>query len=71
MERRLGTRAGQTSADGAITLLPAVCLGHCDRSPCALVDQRIVGPLDEARLDVLIAELRADPERWAAERNDG
>ena len=38
LEHRLGCKAGQTSADGQVTLHEAECLGGCDHAPVMLVD---------------------------------
>lgn len=38
IEHRLGCRAGQTTADGSITLKDAECLGGCDHAPVMLID---------------------------------
>jgi NADH-quinone oxidoreductase subunit E len=42
----LGVEMGGTTADGKITLLPIVCLGHCERAPCLLAGETIHGPCD-------------------------
>jgi formate dehydrogenase subunit gamma len=55
-ERRLGIGFGSTTADGRVTLEPIYCLGLCSVSPSAMIDGRIVGRLDETKLDALIAE---------------
>jgi formate dehydrogenase subunit gamma len=55
-EARLGTAFGGTTADGRVTLEPVYCLGLCSVSPSAMIDGRIVGRLDEKKLDALIAE---------------
>jgi formate dehydrogenase subunit gamma len=55
-EARLGTPFGGTTADGRVTLEPIYCLGLCSVSPSAMIDGRIVGRLDEKKLDALIAE---------------
>ena len=47
-----------TTPDGAVTLEPVFCLGLCACAPAALVDGRVLGRVDEARLDALIAEVR-------------
>ncbi|GBQ86475.1 NADH-quinone oxidoreductase chain E [Gluconacetobacter johannae DSM 13595] len=57
---RLGIRPGQTTADGAVTLLPIVCLGHCDHAPAMLVDRTLHGDLDEAGIDRIANALAAD-----------
>ncbi len=56
----LGIAPGQVTADGQVGLLPTVCLGHCDRAPCAMVANRIVGPLpvDRAGLERRLEEWR-------------
>jgi formate dehydrogenase subunit gamma len=47
-----------TSADGALTLEPVYCLGNCACSPAAMVDNDVVGRVDEQRLGELIAQCR-------------
>jgi formate dehydrogenase subunit gamma len=54
----LGIDWHETTADGAVTLEPVFCLGLCACAPAALVDGRVLGRVDEARLDALIAEVR-------------
>lgn len=44
-----------TTPDGALTLEPVFCLGLCACAPAAMVDGRVVGRLDAARLDTIIA----------------
>jgi formate dehydrogenase subunit gamma len=55
-EARLGITLGGTTADGRVTLEPIYCLGLCSVSPSAMIDGRIVGRLDEKKLDALVAE---------------
>jgi formate dehydrogenase subunit gamma len=55
-QTKLGVKMGETSADGRVTLEPVYCLGLCSVSPSAMIDGRIVGRLDAAKLDALIAE---------------
>jgi formate dehydrogenase subunit gamma len=55
-EARLGIAFGETSADGRITLEPVYCLGLCSVSPAAMLDGKIVGRLDEKKLNALLAE---------------
>jgi formate dehydrogenase subunit gamma len=54
----LGIEWHETTSDGAVTLEPVFCLGLCACAPAALVDGRVVGRVDELRLDALIAEVR-------------
>lgn len=59
--RTLGIKPGETTADNAITLLPTVCIGHCDHAPAMLVDSILHGDVDTAILDHLIDTLRDMP----------
>lgn len=56
--RHLGIDFGATTADGSVTLDEAFCLGNCALGPAAMVDGRLLGRLDEARLDTVLAEAR-------------
>jgi formate dehydrogenase subunit gamma len=55
-ESRLGIAMGNTTADERVTLEPIYCLGLCATAPAAMLDGKVVGRLDEARFDALIAE---------------
>jgi formate dehydrogenase subunit gamma len=55
---RLGVDWHGTTADGAVTLDPVFCLGLCACAPAAMVDGRLVGRVDEARVDALLDEVR-------------
>jgi formate dehydrogenase subunit gamma len=58
-ERVTGARLGGTSPDGAVTLEAVYCLGNCALSPAVLADGELVGRVDAARFDALLAERRA------------
>ena len=55
-EAKLGIALGYTTADERVTLEPIYCLGLCATAPSAMLDGRLVGRLDEKRLDALLAE---------------
>jgi formate dehydrogenase subunit gamma len=55
-EAKLGIAIGNTTADQRVTLEPIYCLGLCATAPSAMLDGRVVGRLDEARIDALVAE---------------
>ena len=55
-EAKLGVSIGHTTPDERVTLEPIYCLGLCATAPSAMLDGRLVGRLDEARIDALIAE---------------
>ena len=56
VEAKLGISLGNTTADGRVTLEPIYCLGLCATAPSAMLDARVVGRLDQARIDALVAE---------------
>lgn len=49
----------QTTADGAITLVPVYCLGNCALSPSVMMDEEVHGRVLATDLDTLIAEAKA------------
>jgi len=49
---------GQTSRDGTLTVEAVYCLGNCALSPAAMVNGRLLGRADVARLDAALAEAR-------------
>ena len=55
-EAKLGIAVGGTTGDRRVTLEPVYCLGLCATAPSAMLDGRVVGRLDEKRLDALVAE---------------
>ena len=55
-EAKLGVAIGHTTPDERVTLEPIYCLGLCATAPSAMLDGRLVGRLDEARIDILIEE---------------
>jgi NADH-quinone oxidoreductase subunit E len=52
---RLGVGFGQTTADGAFTLLPVGCLGACDKGPAMMVDGTLYESLTPARADEILS----------------
>ena len=55
-EAKLGVALGETTADDRVTLEPIYCLGLCATAPSAMLDGRVIGRLDQTRLDALIVE---------------
>ena len=58
-EEKLGVECGSTSPDGRVTLEAVYCLGLCATAPSAMLNGRIVGRLNDARLDELLKEAQA------------
>lgn len=55
LQRKLGIRLGETTEDGKFTLLPTVCLGHCEQAPVLMMDGKIHGNLTEDKIDQLLS----------------
>jgi NADH-quinone oxidoreductase subunit E len=53
-QKRLGIIPGETTVDDMYTLLPIVCLGHCDHAPAMLLDDTLYGDVDIAQIDKLL-----------------
>ncbi|MBS0395695.1 MAG: NADH-quinone oxidoreductase subunit NuoE [Proteobacteria bacterium] len=58
LERRLGVRPGETTADGRFTLSTVECLGSCGTAPAMMVNERYVESLSAEAVDALLEELR-------------
>jgi formate dehydrogenase subunit gamma len=56
-EAKIGIAIGNTTADGEVSLEPVYCLGLCAAAPSAMLDGRVIGRLDERKLDALLAEI--------------
>jgi len=59
IERYLEVKLGQTTADGAISVEAVYCLGNCALSPAIMVDDRLVGRVDAAKFEKIVAECKA------------
>lgn len=57
--RKLGLDWHGTSANGAVTVEPVYCLGLCACGPAVMVDDKVLGRVDGARIDKLLAEVGA------------
>ena len=57
-ERELGIAAGETTADGAITLRTLECAGGCSWAPVVVVDHRYREPVTADDVPEIVAELR-------------
>jgi formate dehydrogenase subunit gamma len=55
-EKLLGTRLGETRADGAYSLEPIYCLGLCALSPAAMIDDDVYGKVTPALLSEAVQE---------------
>jgi NADH-quinone oxidoreductase subunit E len=59
-EKYNNTPVGAVTPDGALSVLPSICLGLCDKAPAALVDGEALGPLNDESLRALLRRLRKE-----------
>jgi formate dehydrogenase subunit gamma len=57
VRERLGVDFGETSPDGRVTLDAVYCLGLCATAPSAMLDGKLLGRLDQAGADRIVAEI--------------
>lgn len=58
LEKTLGIKYGETSADGRFTLLPVPCLGCCDHAPAMMVGPDLHRDLTPAKVDQILADYK-------------
>ena len=56
-EHELGIHAGETTADGAVTLRTVECAGGCSWAPVVVVDHRYREPVTAEGVPAIVAEL--------------
>jgi len=56
-EAKIGVSLGRATADGRVSLEPVYCLGLCAVAPSAMLDGRVIGRMDQEKLDALLAEI--------------
>jgi formate dehydrogenase subunit gamma len=54
----LGIGFHETSSDGLVTLEPVYCLGLCACAPAAMLDGEVIGRVDVAAIEEIVAEVR-------------
>lgn len=59
--QKLQVHSDGTSADGEFTVIASECLGACDRAPMMLVDEKVVGPVEEGMLEQILVEAKKGP----------
>ncbi len=59
LEKRLGVKVGETTADGVFTLETTSCLGACGVAPVMMVDDEVYGHLTESEAVRIIETIAA------------
>lgn len=62
IQSELGLNPGQTTPDGALSLLTARCLGTCGLAPVAVLDGEVAGRLRPAELLERLRQLTRSPQ---------
>ena len=60
IEKRLGVKPGETTPDGAFTLVEEECLAACANAPMMICQDQYFLRLDEKTVDAMIDEIVAD-----------
>lgn len=55
----LGVDWHGTTRDGAVTVEPVYCLGMCACGPAVMLDNRVIGRIDDARMERLMTQVGA------------
>ena len=73
LSQELGISFGETTPDGKITLEYAPCIGMCDQSPAALVNNVVVTDLSSDKVRNMIKVLKEtdDPQQLVSRLGDG
>ncbi len=58
LSRHLGIKQGETTADGAFTLLPCCCLGNCGEAPTMMIGNRLYGRLTPETAEEILEQER-------------
>jgi NADH-quinone oxidoreductase E subunit len=61
LEKKLGIKAGETTPDGAFSIVEEECLAACANAPMMICGNQYFLDLTEKKLDVIIDDLR---KRW-------
>jgi NADH-quinone oxidoreductase subunit E len=57
LQKKLGVKPGETTADGRITLREVECLGSCGTAPAMLVDEEMHERLTVEKVDEILGRL--------------
>jgi NADH-quinone oxidoreductase E subunit len=70
IEKRLGIKPGQTTADGAFSLIEEECLAACANAPMMICGNQYFLDLDEKKVDTILDDLRRRWQEGAGSRKD-
>ncbi len=56
--QKLQVKPGETTADGEFMIIASECLAACDKAPMMIVDDKVIGPVQESEIDSILAEAK-------------
>ena len=60
IERELGVKAGETSADGEYTFDTVNCVGACALAPLVTVNEEYYGKMDQKKVQKIIEKIKSE-----------
>lgn len=54
--QKLKVSPRETTEDGEFTIIPSECLGACDLAPMMIVNEEVVGPVQEEQIDSILTK---------------
>ncbi len=57
--KKLNIECGGTTEDGEYTVIASECLAACDRAPMMLVNDKVVGPIQEKDIDQILQDAKS------------
>ena len=60
IERELGVKAGETSADGEYTFDTVNCVGACALAPLVTVNEEYFGKMDQKKVQKIIEKIKSE-----------
>ncbi|HMS56126.1 MAG TPA: NAD(P)H-dependent oxidoreductase subunit E [Fimbriimonadaceae bacterium] len=70
LKSKLGVGNKETTPDGMFTLEEVECLDACDRAPLLQIGDQYVGPVTEADIDRILADLRSKSDSTVVQMAD-
>jgi NADH-quinone oxidoreductase subunit E len=59
LQQHLGIRLGETTNDGAFSLIPIACLGACDKAPVMMIDETLYTELTPEKINSILERYRS------------
>lgn len=56
--KKLKVAPWETTEDGEFTVIPSECLAACDLAPMLLMDETVIGPVNEHELDAIFSKAK-------------